>query len=172
MLGVKATEGDAEAWREERSSGPHRELKPLSSVRRHSCHLHSEWDCYHWPHSNIILWRNLEQSSAQSPLHLKRGKMVFSPVGNIFSRGFKDPCQVCRMEFTYHSLLFVVVQLLSLVWLFATPWTAAHQASLSITISLSLLKIMHWVSDAIQPFHPLSPSSLLALNLSTILCHV
>ena len=31
---------------------------------------------------------------------------------------------------------------LSCVWLFATPWTAAHQASLSITISQSLLKLM------------------------------
>ena len=29
----------------------------------------------------------------------------------------------------------VVVQSLSLVQLFATPWTAAHQASLSFTIS-------------------------------------
>ena len=35
-----------------------------------------------------------------------------------------------------------VVQLLSHVWLFATPWTAARQASLSITISWSLLKLM------------------------------
>ena len=34
------------------------------------------------------------------------------------------------------------VQLLSHVLLFATPWTAAHQASLSITISWSLLKLM------------------------------
>ena len=34
------------------------------------------------------------------------------------------------------------VQLLSRVRLFATPWTAAHQASLSITISLSFLKVM------------------------------
>ena len=31
---------------------------------------------------------------------------------------------------------------LSRVWLFGTPWTAAHQASLSITISWSLLKLM------------------------------
>ena len=31
-----------------------------------------------------------------------------------------------------------VVQLLSRVWLFVTPWTAAHQASLSFTISQSL----------------------------------
>ena len=34
------------------------------------------------------------------------------------------------------------VQLLSCVWLFATPWTAACQASLSITNSWSLLKLM------------------------------
>ena len=35
-----------------------------------------------------------------------------------------------------------VVQSLSAVWLFATPWSAAHQASLSFTISWSLLKFM------------------------------
>ena len=34
------------------------------------------------------------------------------------------------------------VQLLSHVWLFATPWIAAHQASLSITHSGSSLKLM------------------------------
>ena len=36
----------------------------------------------------------------------------------------------------------VVVQSLSRVQLFVTPWTAAHQASLSITNSRSLLKLM------------------------------
>ena len=34
------------------------------------------------------------------------------------------------------------VQLLSCVWLFVTPWTAIHQASLSINNSWSLLKLM------------------------------
>ena len=34
------------------------------------------------------------------------------------------------------------VQSLSHVWLFATPWTAAHQASLSSTMSQRLLKLM------------------------------
>ena len=38
--------------------------------------------------------------------------------------------------------LSVIVQLPSCVWLFATPWTAACQASLSLTISWSLLKLM------------------------------
>ena len=40
------------------------------------------------------------------------------------------------------SLSFSSVQLLSLVWCFATPWTAAHQASLSITNFWNLLKLM------------------------------
>ena len=39
-------------------------------------------------------------------------------------------------------LHFSSVQLLSRVWLFATPWTTAHQAFLSITHSQSLLKLM------------------------------
>ena len=37
---------------------------------------------------------------------------------------------------------FSSAQSLSHVWLFATPWTAAHQASLSITNSWRLLKLM------------------------------
>ena len=49
---------------------------------------------------------------------------------------------------------FVVVQLLSRVRLFPTPWMAAHQASRSVTISWSLLKIMSMgTGDAIQPSH-------------------
>ena len=39
-------------------------------------------------------------------------------------------------------LLTVSVQSLSHVWLFVTPWTTAHQASLSITNSQNLLKLM------------------------------
>ena len=40
------------------------------------------------------------------------------------------------------NLKSVVVQSLSCVWLFVTPWNAACQASLSFTISQSLLKLM------------------------------
>ena len=50
---------------------------------------------------------------------------------------------------------------------FATSWTAAHQASLFITNSWSLLtEHVHWVRDAIQPSHPLSSPSPPAFNLS------
>ena len=51
----------------------------------------------------------------------------------------------------------VVVQSLSPFWLFATPWTAASQNSLSFTISRSLLKLMS--------IEPVIPSNHL------ILCH-
>ena len=42
----------------------------------------------------------------------------------------------------YYDIQFSSVQLLSRVRLFATPWTTARQASLSITNSQSLLKLM------------------------------
>ena len=52
---------------------------------------------------------------------------------------------------------FAVVQLLSRVWLFATPRTEVHQASLCFTISQSLLKFM-----SIEP---------VILSNHLILCH-
>ena len=54
--------------------------------------------------------------------------------------------EVWRWEFSgtgpLPTLFVIVVQLLSHVWLFATPWTAACQASLSFTVSWSLLRLM------------------------------
>ena len=47
------------------------------------------------------------------------------------------------------SMRFSSVQSLSHVWLFMNPWTAAHQASLSITNSRSLLKLM-WCHPTIS----------------------
>ena len=41
-----------------------------------------------------------------------------------------------------NNSFFAVVQSLSLVQLFATPWIAVHQASLPFTISWSLLKFL------------------------------
>ena len=42
----------------------------------------------------------------------------------------------------YFLIIVVIVQSLSHVWLFATPWAATHQASLSFTVSRSLLRLM------------------------------
>ena len=51
----------------------------------------------------------------------------------------------------------LVVQSLSRVWLFMTPWTEACEACLSFTISLNLLKLMS--VESVMPFNHL------------ILCH-
>ena len=60
---------------------------------------------------------------------------------------------------------FSSVQSLSCVWLFATPWTAACQASIHRWIPEFTQTHVHWVSDAIQPTHPLSSPSPPAFNL-------
>ena len=52
-------------------------------------------------------------------------------------------CQILLHVFWDSDIRCVVaVQLLSCVWPLVTPWTAAYQASLSFTISQSLLKLM------------------------------
>ena len=57
----------------------------------------------------------------------------------------------CALEHAagQHSLASscAVVKSLSCIWLFLTPWTAAHQASLSFTTSCSLFRFMslEWV---------------------------
>ena len=53
-----------------------------------------------------------------------------------------SPSGSCVYGILQARILFSSVQSLSCIWLFATPWTAAHQASLSITNSWSLLKLM------------------------------
>ena len=55
---------------------------------------------------------------------------------------------------------------LSCVRLFVTPWTAARQASLSITNSEFTQTHVHQASDGIQPSHPLSSPSPPVFNLS------
>ena len=59
------------------------------------------------------------------------------------------------------------VQSLSHMQLFATPWTAARQASLSIHQFPEFTQThVHWVSDTIQPSCPLLSPSPPAFNLS------
>ena len=59
------------------------------------------------------------------------------------------------------KFLVVVVQSLGHVWLFATPWTAASQASLSFTVSQSLIKLMS--IESVMPSNHLLCRSLLLL---------
>ena len=64
--------------------------------------------------------------------------------------------EATRNYYTKWSQSDSSVQLLGRVWLFATPWTAAHQASLSFTISWSSLN-----SSPLSPWcHPTISSSV------------
>ena len=73
-----------------------------------------------------------------------------------------------KVVFFFNLLDFSSVQSLSRVWLFVTPQTAARQASLSITVSQSLLKLMSM--ESVMPSNhlilcrPLLPS-ISAFNL-------
>ena len=64
--------------------------------------------------------------------------------------------KVCWLvpSFIICGIQFSSVQSLSRVQLFATPWTVAHQASLSITNSQSLPKLMS--IDSVMPFNQLN----------------
>ena len=72
------------------------------------------------------------------------------------------PLYVALWRSLMTSMLFSSVQSLSHVRLFATPWIAAHQASLSITSSLSLLNLMS-IESMMPPSHLILCHPLLLL---------
>ena len=89
--------------------------------------------------------------------------------------GFFTTTATCKAHINTDSLIkiknrgqmfsFSSVQSLSRVWLFATPWMAACQASLSITNSQSLLKLMS-VESVMPSNHLILSHPLLLLNFS------
>ena len=68
--------------------------------------------------------------------------LIYSPVDLITWHSLKGFISFHSSSFESVVLIFSSVQSLSPVWLFVTPWTASHQAFLSITNSRSLLKLM------------------------------
>ena len=89
--------------------------------------------------------KGLIPKSGRSPGGRHGNSLQYSPLKNFMDRGAG-------------GLQSSSVQLLSHVLLFATPWTAAHQASLSIMNSRSLLK-------------PMSTKSVMTSN-HFIFCHL
>ena len=77
----------------------------------------------------------------------------------------RTPWTVCKGRKIWHwkmSALGSSVQLLSRVWLFATPWIAAHQASLSITSCQSWLRLTS-IESVMPSSHLILCRSLLLL---------
>ena len=75
----------------------------------------------------------VRRTMGAEPSDLDHGAMIFSYPCSFSAKATHSGLQGC---------LPVVVQSLSHAWLYATPWTAAVQASLSSTASCSLLKFM------------------------------
>ena len=67
-----------------------------------------------------------------------------------------------------YTIIVVVVWSLSHVWLSVTPWTIAQQASLSFTLSWSLLKLTATEPGMLSSHLILCHSSPFALNLSPV----
>ena len=85
-----------------------------------------------------------------NPSKNKRIHILFKGTWNILQAKshamFRNKSQWIRRQKLYQAFFFffdnIFVQSLSFVWLFLTPWTAAHQVSLFFTISPSLLKLL------------------------------
>ena len=99
------------------------------------------------------VWRFLKKLKIQLPKDPESLPWAYSQTKLLIWKNTQDPC--------LHSSIFITaetsVQSLSRVRLFATPWTAAHRASLSITKSRSLRKLIS--IDLVMPYNHL------------ILCH-
>ena len=147
--------------------------------------LHPSSPCYvHWKFFlNLTDAKNERKLKGFRPTHLSLGKSLresayltscrqvqeYYTVGSIFSKSKTE-----LIDFFF--LLVQSDQLLSLVPLFVTPWTAALQASLSTTNSWSLLKIMSiklvMPSNHLILYHPLflPPSIFPSIREESVLC--
>ena len=133
-------------------------------------------------YDNINFWWGMDERSSCVPLvRIHCGKTT---LGNnlTLSGKVKNQCILptpWAIPLLGHSLvmflhrctwkypLAVVVQSLSCVQFFATPWTTARQTSLFLHHLLELAQThVHWVGDVIQPSRPLSSLFPPALSLS------
>ena len=93
--------------------------------------LQQDWENTKWMKVNL----SVPKFDANSTINLKDGPLLFFFffLPQIFNQS---------AEISVYMRKFSSVQSFSHIQLFATPWTAARQASLSITNSWSLLKLM------------------------------
>ena len=124
--------------------------------------------CIFWDTENVECWESKEKVYSK---HIPIGLFI-SPMGSLqhlyhFSKFLPvsltyDSSWVSRYASLMIGFFVVAVQSLSHIQLFATPWTVAHQAPLSFTISQFPQIYVHWVG----PSHLLLPPSSFAFNLS------
>ena len=121
-----------------RTGQPHATEWTLTTVLHHTQKMNSKWiKDFNGRLETIKL---LQESIGIKLLDLFVVKIVL----DLTSKGTAIKAKIKKWD--------CVVQSLSRVQLFATPWTAACQASLSITISWSLLKLMS-IESVMPPNH-------------------
>ena len=108
-----------------------------------------------------VVAKNRTQLSYLAQAHTSNPKTVYCQTSKHGESAYSNTLSCKKFEITCFCFVctfqdFVVVQLLSHVWLFVTPWTAAHQAPLS-SISWSLV-------------NPMSIELMMSSN-HLILCH-
>ena len=97
--------------------------------------------CFFSSHSKVIFDCLLAELSAAPPESLQEA--YYSDASASYSKIVALASWNTLPEYyIMNTLAVVVLQLLSHILLFMTPWTAAHQASMSFTISQGLLKLM------------------------------
>ena len=108
----------------------------------------------HWKQWKTVFWGGSKITADGDCSHDIKGQLFLGrkamtlPDSILKSRDITLPTNICLVK----AMVFPVVPVpygcsvqfssLSCVWLFATPWIIAHQASLSVTNPWSLLKLM------------------------------
>ena len=124
---------------------------------------------------NPLIKYQLDQLSTQSYTFIYKVSLIVST--SLFSMS-ASPLLLRFISTTFLDSIEVSAQSLNRVWLFATPWIAARQASLSITNSQNSLKLMS-VESVMPSNHlilcrpllllpPISPSIRVFSNESTL----
>ena len=102
-------------------------------VNKASCFSRCKFKVFSFAHN-----RDFRQSSSLTQMPVPTTNHDFIPMPHWILK-ILNICTSCYLQMIN---TVVVVQLLSRIQLFATPWTAARQASLSFTISQFVLKLM------------------------------
>ena len=102
-----------------------------------------------WP-PRVVSWPPIGQNSRLSHNKVQGGifREETHSIGRVGQFGRYERHWLCSCQWFFFFFI-VAVQLLSCVQLFVTPCTAACQASLSLTVSWSLLKLMS--IDSVMP---------------------
>ena len=136
--------------------------------------LPSEWQLCLCTTKNSIIYPNASERLGNVAWSGRVVTTIFLP-WNIHDRistgslAFIQPTLWPQSQSHIFLLLVVVVQLLNHAWLFVTLWTAACQASLTLTISHSLLKLM--TIESVMPSNHLILCHSL-LSLPSIFCSI